>query len=109
MGLDSQTRENAVAAVLATRHHETPDQHIAQLVVDADMSILGSDDDRYNKYSSAIRQEWAHVDDETYKQGRHSFLSGLLKRELFLTPVAKQKFNAFAQKNILRELKKLES
>ena len=48
----------------------------AAVVHDVDLAILGAMPDEYDRYVDAIRAEYAHLDDETFRAGRRTVLEG---------------------------------
>ncbi|CAN5707092.1 hypothetical protein BH11VER1_BH11VER1_12710 [soil metagenome] len=91
--------------ILATRHRESPRLRDEQVVVDVDLSILGSGPLDYRRYVDAIRQEYGWVDDASFATGRGAFLEKLLARDhIFSTGQFRLAFEDKAQANIRREL-----
>ena len=75
------------------------------VLMDADLAILGSRAKRYDRYSAAIRAEYAHVDDESYRAGRAAVLESFLtKGSLFHCYVMVNRCDAAARANLTREL-----
>lgn len=66
--------------ILETRHTGPPSDRTAALLVDADLSIFGADDDSFWVYERAIRQEYSFVPWAQYREGRMAVLEGFLKR-----------------------------
>lgn len=100
----------ARALILATAEHRLPVAWSADLrndcglFLDMDMSILGADRDRYDRYAAAVRKEFAAVPEELYRAGRKAFLDDLLARDaIFLTPRFRASHEAQARTNIARE------
>lgn len=93
-----------VSLILATKHLgiETDDSE-TQIILDTDLSILGSSPEKYEKYSEQVYDEWSRVVDViSYKMGRINFLANMLKRDRIfykLTQLEKQ-----ARTNILNEI-----
>jgi predicted metal-dependent HD superfamily phosphohydrolase len=103
-GLDESHIARVEQLVLATLKHESDDD-LAHLLLDADLSILGSDADVYDGYAAAVRREYAEVTDDLWRQGRAAVLKSLLDREdLYVTPQAKARWDSKARANIAREL-----
>ncbi|WP_027892810.1 hypothetical protein [Calidithermus chliarophilus] len=72
--------------VLATKHHRSDDP-TTRLLLDADLSILGAEEAVYRRYSRAIRQEYAWVPPEVYREGRLRVLHAFLSRpQIYVTP-----------------------
>jgi predicted metal-dependent HD superfamily phosphohydrolase len=77
----------------------------AQLLLDADLAILGAQDDRYDDYARAIRREYAWVADDAYRDGRGRVLKGFLKRpRIYFTDALFRSHEARARRNLRREL-----
>ena len=93
--------------VLATITHSSEDP-LAHVLLDADLAILGSEPEHYERYSQAVRQEYSQYDDPTWRAGRSKVLKTLLDREvLFMTEPARQLWDAAARLNLARELQSL--
>jgi predicted metal-dependent HD superfamily phosphohydrolase len=106
-GLDEDHIAQVESLVLATITHSSDDP-LAHVLLDADLAILGSEPARYDRYSQAVRQEYARYDDETWRAGRAKVLKTLLDREdLFVTAPARQLWDAAARINLARELQSL--
>lgn len=65
--------------ILATQHH-TPQSELAEIIVDADLAILGQSSATYQEYAAKIRQEYSWVPEEAYRAGRSKVLRGFLER-----------------------------
>ena len=77
----------------------------AAYLLDMDLSILGAPWPTYEQYAQAIRQEYAHVADDNYRDGRTAVLQGLLAHpKLYLTDYYYSQLEAQARDNIKREL-----
>ena len=77
----------------------------AAYLLDMDLSILGAPLPTYEQYANAIRQEYAHVADDNYRDGRTAVLQGLLAHpKLYLTDHYYSQLEAQARDNINREL-----
>ncbi len=78
--------------ILSTKTHQSPPDDIdCQILLDADLAILGAAESEYKAYSMAIRQEYSWVPDGEYRWGRKQVLDKFLQRnriyytsELFL-------------------------
>jgi len=58
----------------------------AQILVDCDMSILGSSPERYGVYLGEIRREFSFISDKEFARGRAEFLGRLLSSgRIFVT------------------------
>jgi predicted metal-dependent HD superfamily phosphohydrolase len=76
-----------------------------QLLLDADLSILGANADRYDEYARAIRQEYAWMAEHAYRDGRGRVLGGFLQRpRIYLTDALFRSHEQRARHNLQREL-----
>jgi predicted metal-dependent HD superfamily phosphohydrolase len=92
--------------VLATIEHEPPPgDHAAAALMDADLAILATPPRAYEAYRQAVRAEYAHVPEETWRTGRAAVLRSLLsKNPLYRTPAAQQQWTTQAHHNLRTEL-----
>lgn len=73
--------------ILATKTHESRGEAAADLMLDVDLSILGSAPSRFSEYDRQIRQEYAWVPREMFVPKRIAVLDGFLQRpRLFRLP-----------------------
>ncbi|QMW67027.1 hypothetical protein H4N58_03570 [Mumia sp. ZJ1417] len=92
--------------VLATRDHlAAPDDIEAAAVCDADLSILGQDEARYDRYAAAIRTENDYLPAADYRQLRAMVMSRYQNRpRIFVTEPGYRLWESSARANITREL-----
>ncbi len=91
--------------ILATKHKSTPDSQDEKLICDIDLSILGSEPNRYRSYSDAIRSEYSRVPAEQYRLGRIRVLKNFLQRpEFFTTEAFRERYESQARANLKAEL-----
>lgn len=97
--------------ILATKRHEAEGAAAdLGLFLDADLSILGANEETYNAYSEAIREEYSWVPDAAYREGRLKVLTNFLGRErLFYTEPLAELFEARARSNLSNEIRSLTS
>jgi predicted metal-dependent HD superfamily phosphohydrolase len=101
---DPVLADEVAAAVLVTAGHDpfTPAQAV---LVDADLAVLAGDAAAYERYRSAVRAEYAHVDDAAWREGRSRVLDALLSKDrLFHTPTMRDDAEERARENLGREL-----
>ena len=78
------------------------------VLLDLDLSILGTDWNTYKKYISNIRQEYKVYPDFMYNPGRKKVLNHFLEREnLYFTEHYKQSYEQQARENLSHEIKLL--
>lgn len=90
---------------LTVDHQVGPGDHHGALLVDADLSILGSDERTYRAYALAVRREYAHLDDVAFTTGRLAVLRALLhRRHLFHTARGRELWHEPARRNLAAEI-----
>lgn len=91
--------------ILATKTHEAaPDDPDAALLLDADLVVLGAAPADYDRYAQAIRQEYAWVPEDRYRDGRRKVLNSFLERpRLYHTPALFERLEQAARENLRRE------
>jgi predicted metal-dependent HD superfamily phosphohydrolase len=95
--------------ILATKTHANPENDPdTQLLLDADLAILGASTERYAAYAEAIRKEYVWVPDEQYRSGRTNVLTHFLERERIygLEPM-RVRLEQQARQNMTHELELL--
>lgn len=80
IGIAGQRMERVYQSILATKHAEDAVLHDAVLVVDIDLSILGSDPEKFKSYEQAIRKEYKWVPRALYCRKRIELLRSFLDR-----------------------------
>jgi predicted metal-dependent HD superfamily phosphohydrolase len=106
--VDTSTIMRIEVLILATKHNQTPASRDAQLIVDIDLSILGSDPTRFDEYDKQIRAEYDWVPVEAYCQGRTAVLRQFLNRpSIYSLPWFQERFEAKARDNIARAIARL--
>lgn len=63
-----------------TKTHDAGDDPDAQVLLGADLAILGATEPAYRDYAERIRQEYAWVPEAEYRQGRRRILENFLSR-----------------------------
>lgn len=82
-GADSDTAQRVHDLVMATQHDapaELASHADAQLLVDIDLSILGSPAERFERYDREVRREYTWVRGFRYRERRARILQGFLDR-----------------------------
>jgi predicted metal-dependent HD superfamily phosphohydrolase len=101
------------AAAVITRLIEATDFRLplsddpdSRLMVDIDLAILSASPEAYDDYCQAIRQEYAHVSAEAFRDGRAKVMAGFLERPIYRTEwfIGREER---ARENIVRELGRL--
>lgn len=109
VSLPRNKKEKCQRRILATKHHQLNDDHDTNLLIDADLSILGEEAHIYSRYAAQIRREYSHVPDHFYKAGRRNVLERFLQMEnIYKTEYFQDKYEDQARTNIADELRSLE-
>ena len=96
--------------ILATKNHQPGDRPDAQVVIDADLSILGQPELRFWRYEAGIASEYAWVPCDAYRQKRSEILTRFLARPaIYQTPYAAGHYEQSARKNLGSAIEKLQS
>jgi predicted metal-dependent HD superfamily phosphohydrolase len=108
-GLGEQAADRVHALVMATRHEAVPQDADAQLLVDVDLAILGSEPARFDQSDEQIRLEYAHVPEDEFRAGRRRVLGEFLARpRLYSTEGFHSRFEHQARENLARALARLD-
>lgn len=108
-GVDARTVARIAELVRLTAVHTAPaHDHDAQILLDADLSILGATPERYRRYAAQVRGEFSHVPDDLWRTGRASVLEGFLARpRLFATDGFHRRLDTAARRNLRDEIDRL--
>lgn len=94
--------------LLTARHDADATEALEAAFHDADLWILASPPERFDDYCGQVREEYAHVPEAAYRQGRSAILQPLLRRDrIYRTARALQSWETPAKLNLGRELKRL--
>lgn len=89
-------------------HRGDPDDIDAQVLSDADLSILAADPEDYLDYMCQLRREYSAYDDPEFVSARSQVVSALLaRRQLFWTHAASA-WEELARENLRAELERLQ-
>ena len=102
---DHLVAEVARLVELTSTHAVTEDDANGVVLCDADLAILAAPPKRYADYVTGVRAEYAHVEDDAFREGRARVLDGLLSHDrLFHTPVGRRDWEQRARHNVEAEL-----
>jgi predicted metal-dependent HD superfamily phosphohydrolase len=97
--------EACEACILATQTHQKSTSTDINYFLDADISILGSDEETYLQYANNVRLEYAAYPDEVYRPGRRQVLLHFLtQQQIFKTEYFKKLYEQQARINLSNEL-----
>jgi predicted metal-dependent HD superfamily phosphohydrolase len=107
--LPAEVIDTTTRLILCTKAHRADPEDIdAQILLDADLAILGSDPANYQKYTQAIRLEYAWVAEPEYRAGRNAVLQNFLQRDrLYFTAQIFEALETQARQNLEAEIKSL--
>lgn len=105
-GCDAPVADRVAALVLATKDHVPPDDlPDAALLLDIDLSILGTSYARFDEYGRQIRAEYAHVQDAAFAAGRRRVLESFAQRpRIYFTEAFHDALEKRARENLQRAL-----
>ncbi|GAA0710374.1 hypothetical protein GCM10010199_06510 [Dactylosporangium roseum] len=109
LGVPAGRVEEVVRLVRLTAGHAVAggDRNGA-LLADADLAVLAVDAAAYERYTVAVRAEYAAVPDEVFRPGRAAILQKLLDLPaLFRAVPARAEWTARAHENLRREIRTL--
>ena len=102
--VDTTIVQKCYDIILATASHQSEDEE-TMIFLDADMAILGADENRYKDYREKVRKEFSIYPDLLYNRGRRKFIETTLKRKsVFLTTAFLEKYEAQSRINLSHEL-----
>lgn len=109
LAVPSETIQAASQMILSTKTHWTEEsQRDCQILLDADLAILGAPVERYDTYAQAIRQEYDWVPETSYRVGRVQVLQTfLLQARIYWTVPLYAALEEQARENIRREIASL--
>jgi predicted metal-dependent HD superfamily phosphohydrolase len=108
VGASASLRADIERLVLATRHAAVPDREDERLLVDIDLSILGTEASTFDVYEREIREEYAFVPEAAFRAGRSAVLEGILARpKIYSTPPFDARYELRARENLARSIARL--
>lgn len=108
LGWDDQRSDVVATMIEGTVDHVGPANTDTAVLFDADLAILGADNDVYAGYVRDVRAEYAHIDDDAWKIGRLDVLNGFLGRErIYATTTGFDRWESTARMNLLDEIDEL--
>jgi predicted metal-dependent HD superfamily phosphohydrolase len=102
--------DSIVRLVLATKQHDSSLDQDAPLMVDIDLSIFGQSPERFSKYETDIRAEYAWVAEDIFRTKRAEILERFLGREqIYNTEHFFGKYEEQSRTNLAVSVEKLRS
>ena len=91
--------------ISATRHHAPTMDIDTKILLDVDLSILGTSPERFQEYAQQIRDEYRHVPLPLFAHKRKVVLECFLKRpRIFNTGAFFERYESHARNNIENEM-----
>ncbi len=106
LGWSDERAERVASMIEATAlgASDTPTGDTA-ILLDADLAILGADPAAYSDYVASVRAEFRHLDDDEWRIGRASVLSGFVDRPaIYSTLTGRSLWEQRARANLAAEL-----
>jgi predicted metal-dependent HD superfamily phosphohydrolase len=109
LGVSADSAQRIHDLIMFTRHAAEPVGIDAQVLVDADLSILGAQPARFLEYEAQVRSEYGWVPDAVFRATRARILKEFLGRpHLFSTGHFQEHYEAQARRNLQHSLLNLE-
>ncbi len=107
--IPSATIATVTHLILSTKHHQADlDDRDSQILLDADLEILGAEPIAYWDYAAQIRQEYSWVPEAQYLEGRQRVLEQFLQRDrLYFTEQMFDTLEVSARRNLSAEIREL--
>jgi predicted metal-dependent HD superfamily phosphohydrolase len=97
--------DRCMSMILATKTHSITDDPEINLFMDADLSILGADQETYIIYTQQTRKEYFLYPDFMYRPGRRKVIEHFLSMSrIFKTDPFYNMYETQARKNLVTEL-----
>jgi predicted metal-dependent HD superfamily phosphohydrolase len=94
--------------IIATEHVDPPQTPDVGLMQDIDLTILGSEPERFDTYERQIKYEYAFIPDDTFRAARAKILQRFLDRPtIYHTPIFFEDYEEMARENLKYSIAKL--
>lgn len=105
LGVQRQIIDQTCQLIEATTKHQATGIEWMDAFLDADMAILGTNEQTYKIYVANVRKEYKKIPPFLFNSGRRKFLQHCLEnKRLFLTDWFFERFEIQARKNLAWEL-----
>ena len=78
--VDAGRAQRVHALIMATTHDASPDDPDARLLIDIDLSILGADQESFDRFEENVRKEYWWVPRPLFRRTRATILQSFLDR-----------------------------
>lgn len=108
--MDLPVADRVSEFILATIHEAQPANRDAQLLVDIDLSVLGSSDAQFEQFEIGVRREYKWVPGPLYRRERRRILQSFIDRDsIYCTAELSSRFESRARKNLAHAIRTLQS
>jgi|KBSSwiStaDraftv2_1062776.scaffolds.fasta_scaffold298165_2 predicted metal-dependent HD superfamily phosphohydrolase len=106
--LSEAQRRRVAELILETKHAAPPTLPDGELVVDADLSILGQDATRYAEFEEQVRAEYRWVPGFLFRRKRKAILQSFVERAyIYRTEYFRERYEESARRNLAWALRRL--
>jgi len=106
--VDQSIAARVFELVMATIHDAPACDPDAQLLVDIDLSILGSDPDAYELFEINVRKEYRWVPGNLFRKTRRKILQSFLDRDtVYSTDALRRRYEDQARTNLAAAIRRL--
>jgi len=107
-GLSTASAAHIYDLVMVTKHNAVPFGRDAEVLVDIDLGILGTEAARFDEYENQVREEYSWVPWPLYRRERRRVLHEFLSRQaIYCTEHFRASYEAQARENVARSLARL--
>lgn len=107
-GVAPQLAQRVHALVMVTCHTREPASDDEKLLLDIDLSILGSPAAQFDRYEDQVRREYRQVPEAQFQARRKTILEQFLARpRIYRTDIFRDRFEAPARANLRRSIDRL--
>jgi predicted metal-dependent HD superfamily phosphohydrolase len=97
----TSTAHEVARLILLTKSHQPGEGPDDAWIIDIDLAIFAQSPERVMEYEQQIREEYAWVPEELYREKRAEVLRSFLVREpIYRTPWARERFETLAKENL---------
>jgi predicted metal-dependent HD superfamily phosphohydrolase len=108
-GASAESAQRIYDLIMLTRHAVEPAGIDGQVLVDADLSILGAQPARFQEYEAQVRREYGWVPETMFRSGRAKLLNEFKGRpRIYCTAHFRERYEAQARRNLQHSLENLE-
>jgi len=105
LGASAESAQRIYDLIMFTRHAAAAVGIDAEVLVDADLSILGAPAARFEEYEAQVRREYVWVPAATFRSRRAVIVKQFLARpHIFCTMPFRERYEAQARRNLAQSL-----